>query len=79
MDKDPFLRFVLKIRFKGSVVKTDPCLYPNKYSPGVLKNKTKVLYILNTDKICFIKIIIESNLRELWKRIRFLEIKGFAY
>ena len=41
MDKDPFLR---------SVVKTDPCPFNFEYSPAVLKKKTGVLDILNTDK-----------------------------
>ena len=40
MVKDPFSR---------SVVKTDPCLYFFEYSPDVLKKKTKVLEIFNTD------------------------------
>ena len=44
---------VFKIRFLGSVVKTDPCLYFFEYSPDVLKKKTKVLDIFNTDKKCF--------------------------
>ena len=37
--------------------------YPNliKYSPDVLKKKKKVLDIINTDKICFIKINVESS------------------
>ena len=30
------------IRFQGSVVKTDPCLYFCEFSPEVLKKKTKV-------------------------------------
>ena len=41
MDKDPFLR---------SVVKTDPFLYFFEYSPDVLKKKTNVLDIFDTDK-----------------------------
>ena len=42
-------------------LKTDP--YPNlvKYSPNVLKKKTKVLDINYKDKICFIKINVESR------------------
>ena len=35
--------------------KTDLCPYLVKYSVDVLKKKTKVLDILNTDKKCFIK------------------------
>ena len=46
---------VFKIRFQGSVKKPDPCLYFFEYSPDVLKKKTKVLDILNTDKKCFMK------------------------
>ena len=39
--------------------------YPNivKYSPDVLKKKTKVLDIINTNKTCFIKINVESSPR----------------
>ena len=62
MDKDPFLR---------SVLKTDLCLYFFKYSPDVLKKKTKVLDILNTNKKCFMKINIEPSSPEIWIRIRF--------
>jgi hypothetical protein len=47
MDNDPFLR---------SVVKTDPCLYFFEYSPEVLKKKTKVLDIFNTNKKCLMKV-----------------------
>ena len=36
------------------ILKTDPCIYLVKYSVGVLKKKTKVLDILDTDKKCFI-------------------------
>ena len=35
---------VFKIRFQGSVVKTDPCLYFFEYSREVLRKKTKVRY-----------------------------------
>ena len=38
MDKDPFLRSVFKDLFE--------------YSPDVLKKKTKVLDIFNTDRKC---------------------------
>ena len=62
---------VFKIRFQGSVVKTDPCLYFFEYSPDVLKKKTKVLDIFNTDKKCLMKINIESSPPEIWIRIRF--------
>ena len=44
---------VFKIRYQGSVVKTDPCLYFFEYSPDVLKKKTKVLDIFNTDKMFY--------------------------
>ena len=47
---------VFKIRFQGSVVKTDPCPYFFEYSPDVLRKKTGVLDIFNTDKKCFIRI-----------------------
>ena len=61
---------VFKIRFKGSVVKTDQFPQLVKYSTDVLK-KTKVLDILNTDKKCFIKINVESRPQEI--RIFFLK------
>ena len=67
MEKDTFLR---------SVEITDPCLYFFEYSPDVLKKKTKVLDIFNTDKKCFMKINIESSPPEIRIRIRFLEING---
>ena len=46
--------------------------YPNlvKYSPKVLKKKTKVLEIIYTDKTCFIQIYVESSPQEKWIRIR---------
>ena len=66
-----------KIRFQGSVEKTDPCLYFFEYSPDVLKKKTKVLDIFNTDKKCFMKINIESSPPEIWIKICFLDINGF--
>ena len=62
---------------QGSVVKTDPCLYVFEYSPYILKKKTKVLDIFNTDKKCLMKINIESSLPEIWIRIRFLEINEY--
>ena len=46
---------VFKIRFQGSAEKTDPFPYLVKYSIDVLKKKTKVLDIYNTDKKCVIK------------------------
>ena len=60
---------------QGSVVKMDPCLCIFEYSPDVLKKKSKVLDISNTDKKCKI-INIESSRPEIWIRIRFLEING---
>ena len=60
---------VLKIRFQGSVVKTDPCINFFEYWPDVLG-------IFNTDKKYLIKISIESSPPEIWIRIRFLEING---
>jgi hypothetical protein len=48
MDKDPL-----------TLKKTDPYPILVKYSPDVLKKKTKVLDIINTDKTCFIKIHVE--------------------
>ena len=57
-----------------SVITIDPCPYLLKYSPDVPK-KTKLFYILNTDKKYFIKENVESSLR-IWVRIRFLEING---
>ena len=40
---------VFKIRFQGSVVKTGPFSYLFEYSPDVLKKKTRVLDLFNTD------------------------------
>ena len=54
----------------------DPCSYLVKYLTDVLKKKTKVLDIFNTDKKYFKQITIESSPQEIW--IRFLEINGFA-
>jgi hypothetical protein len=62
---------LLKIRLKGSVVKTVLFLYFFEYSPDVLKKKTKVLNIFYTDKKCFMKIDIESSPSEIWIRLRF--------
>ena len=45
-----FQESVFKIRFQGSVVKTDHCSYLVMYSPDVLRKKTKVLDIFNTEK-----------------------------
>ena len=42
-----------------------------EYSPDVLKEKTKVLDNLSTDKKCFIKINIELIPPEIWIRIHF--------
>ena len=52
------------------ISKTNPCPYLVQYSPDVLKKKTKVLYIFDTDKKCFIKNNIESSPQEIWIRIR---------
>ena len=57
-------------------MKTDPCPYVFEYSHDVLKKKTRILDIINTDKKSFIRISIESSLQEIWIRIRFLEIYG---
>ena len=57
---------VFKIRFQRYVVKTDPCPYLIKYSPDVLKEKTKVLDNINMDKKCFIKFNVESSPQEIW-------------
>jgi hypothetical protein len=43
-------------------VKTDPCLYFIKYSPDVLKKKTKVIDIFTKNKKYFMKINIESRI-----------------
>ena len=54
---------------QGSVFKirkTDPCLYFFEYSPDVLKKKTKVFDVFNTDKKCFMKINRESSPPEIW-------------
>ena len=48
---------IFKIRFQGSVVKMDPCPYLAKYSYGVLKKKTEVLAIFNTDKKVLYKLM----------------------
>ena len=58
------------------ILKTDPCPYLVKYLLDVLKKKTKVLDILNTDEKCIKKINIESSPSEIWIRIRFPEING---
>ena len=58
---------VFKIRFQGSIVKTDPCLCFFEYSPEFLKRKIKVLDIFNTDKKCFMKINIESSPSDIRK------------
>ena len=42
-------------------MKTDPCPYLVKVSPGVLKKKTKVLDMFNTDKKFVIKINVKSS------------------
>ena len=57
-------------------MKTDPCPYLVKYSPDVLKNKTKDFDISNKDKKCFIKINVESSPQGIWIRICFLENNG---
>ena len=53
------------------ILKTDPCPYLVIYSLHVLKIKTKVLDIFNTNKKCFMKINKESSPPEIWIRIRF--------
>ena len=58
------------------IFKTDHCPYLHIYSHDVLKKKTKFLDIFNTDKNNFIKNNIEASPREIWIRIRFLEICG---
>ena len=50
-------------------MKTDPCPCLVKYSLDVLKKKTKVLDIFNTDKKCLMKINIELSPPESWIRI----------
>ena len=67
---------VLKIRFQGSVVKTDSCPYLVKDSPDVIKKKTNVADIYITEKNIFNRIIVESGPQEIWIRIRFLEKNG---
>ena len=62
---------VFKIRFQGSIVKTDPCLYFFEYSPYDLKKKEVYIDILNTYKKCFLKVNIESSPPEIWIRIIF--------
>ena len=42
----------LTIFFTKKPLQTDPYPYLVKYSPDVLKKKTKVLDIFNTDKKC---------------------------
>ncbi len=41
---------------------------------SVLKEKTKVLDIFDTDKKCFMQVNLKSSPPEIWIRIRFLEI-----
>ena len=46
----------------GTIVgesETALCQYIVKYLPGVLKEKTKVIYIFYTDKKCFIKFNVD--------------------
>ena len=43
-------------------------LYFSEYSPDVLKKKTNVLDIFNTDIKCLMKINIESSPPEIWIR-----------
>ena len=38
-------------------MKMEPCLYFFEFSPGVLKKKTKILDIFNTDKNVLWKLI----------------------
>ena len=58
----------------GSVYfkKKVPYPYLVIYSPDVLKKKTKVLDISNTNKKCFVQINIESSPQETWINICFL-------
>ena len=60
------------------ILKTDPCQCPNlvKDSPVVLKKKTKVLYIFDTDQKCYLKINVETSPQVVWIRIHFLEKNG---
>ena len=60
------------------ILKTDPCQCPNlvKDSPDVLKKKTKVLTIFNTDQKCYLKINVESSPQVVLIRIRLLEKTG---
>ena len=67
------------LNFTGLTSKTDPypyfllkriCFtdtYPTlvKYSPDILKKKTKVLDIINMDKKCFIKKDVESSPQDI--------------
>ena len=62
--------------WQGSVFTTDPCQYLVRYSLGVLKKKTKVLDIFDTETKCFFKNNIETSNQEIWIRIRFLGING---
>ena len=53
--------------------KFDPCpMHRNlvKYSTGIVKKKTKVLYTFNTDKV-FVKISVEWSPKEIWTKIDF--------
>ena len=61
---------------QGSVFTTDSCPYLVKYSLNFLKNKTKVLDISNTEKQ-FHKNNRKSSPKEIWIRIRFLEINRY--
>ena len=51
-----FKEIYTRISFHNGSLKTDPCWYLFKYSFDVLKKKTNVLDIFNTDKKCFINI-----------------------
>jgi hypothetical protein len=54
----------------------NPCLYLVKYTLDVLKKKTKVLDIFNTDRKKSIENNIELSPQEIWIRTRYLEING---
>ena len=65
----------MDIRQESESLKTDPYPILVKYSPDVLKKKTKVLNIINKDKTRFIKNNVESSPQEIWNWIRIIFLK----
>ena len=74
-DGDPLIsrkRILIHIPGSQRIIKTDSCPYLVKCSLDVLKKKTEVLDIFDTDKKGLIKNNIESSPQEIW-----IPITGF--